>query len=204
MRNCETIVAIAAVGVLLAGRVTAGEGQKAPEMTPAQKAEMEAYMKAGTPGAEHKWLASAAGNYTVVSRNWSAPDAKPSEDKGTAKRSMVLDGRVMVEEFTGAMTGAPFRGQGMMGFDNVSGKYWSTWLDSMSTGLFVSEGTCDAKHACTFAGSWNDPITRKPRQARIVTRWSSPTTEAFEMWMKDKQGKEYKSMEMIYTKLMTP
>ena len=60
--------------------------------------------------------------------------------------------------------------------------------------------SCDKQNACTFTGSWNDPITKKPVTARVVTRWTSPTTEQFEMWMRNKQGKEYKSMEMTYTK----
>ena len=41
--------------------------------------------------------------------------------------------------------GIPYRGHGMTGFDNVTDKYWSTWNDSMSTGIMVTEGTCDAQ-----------------------------------------------------------
>jgi hypothetical protein len=47
---------------------------------------------------------------------------------------MIMDGRVMVEDVTSSMMGMPFKGQGMRGYDNVSGKYWGTWVDSMSTG----------------------------------------------------------------------
>jgi len=57
-------------------------------------------------------------------------------------------------------------GHGMTGYDNVSGKYWATWNDSMTTGVMVSQGTCDAKNACTFTGSWNDPIKKGPVKAR--------------------------------------
>ena len=73
---------------------------------------------------------------------------------------MALDGRVMVEDMQSQMHGQPFTGHGMSGYDNVTGKYWSTWNDSMSTGLMVSEGTCDDQGACTFNGSWNDPVTK--------------------------------------------
>ena len=66
------------------------------------------------------------------------------EDTGTATRSVALGGRVLVEEVDSSMMGMPFTGHGMMGFDNVSGKYWSTWNDSMSIGIMVSEGTCDS------------------------------------------------------------
>ena len=36
-----------------------------PEMTPEQKAEMEAYMKAETPGEPHRHLAESVGTYDV-------------------------------------------------------------------------------------------------------------------------------------------
>ena len=114
---------------------------------------------------------------------------------------MVLGGRVLVEEVESSMMGMPFTGQGMRGFDNVSGKHWFTWADSMSTGVMVGEGTCDAaQKTCAFTGSWNDPIKKGPVQARMTSRWTSPTTEVFEMYGPGKDGREMKMMEMVYTK----
>jgi Protein of unknown function (DUF1579) len=189
--------------VILALLVTpafAQGGQAQPEMTPEQKAEMEAYMKAGTPGAPHQSLASQAGNYDVKSRSWHDPGGPAMEESGSVTRRMVLEGRVLVEEFNGTMMGMPFTGHGMTGFDNVSGKYWSTWMDSMSTGMMMSEGTCDAKRACAFTGTWNDPIKKGPVTMRFTTSWTSPTTEIFEMYGPGKDGKEMKMMELTYTK----
>jgi uncharacterized protein DUF1579 len=98
------------------------------------------------------------------------------------------------------MMGMPFTGHGMQGYDNVTGKYWATWNDSMSTGLMVSEGTCDAKNACTFKGSWNDPVKKTKVTSRMSSRWPSPTTQVFEMYGPGKDGKEFKMMEMTYTR----
>ena len=174
--------------------------QQQPEMTPDQQAEMEAYAKAGTPGAAHQALASTVGNYDLKVRSWMEPGGPPMEEAGTATRAMALDGRVRVESVSSKMMGAPFTGHGMLGYDNVTGKYWSTWNDSMSTGLMVSEGTCDDSRACTFTGSWNDPVKKGPVTARMTTRWTSPTTEVFEMYGPGRDGKEMKMMEMTYTK----
>ena len=115
------------------------------------------------------------------------------EDSGTATRAMTLDGRVMVEEVTTTMMGMPYSGRGMMGYDNVSGRYWST-------GLMVSQGSCDAKNSCTFTGSWNDPIKKGPIKSRMTTRWTNPTTQVFAMYGPGKDGKEFKMMEITYTK----
>ena len=146
---------LAAIAVLaLTALAVAQQTQKPPEMTPEQKAEMEAYMKAGTPGAPHKVLASTAGSYDLKIKHWQQPGAPAMEETGTATRAVALDGRVLVEEFKSSMMGMPYTGHGMTGFDNVTGKYWSTWSDSMSTGLMVSEGTCDDQgKACTFTGT---------------------------------------------------
>jgi hypothetical protein len=122
------------------------------------------------------------------------------EEKGTATRKMALDGRMLVEDFSGSMMGQPFTGQGTRGFDNVSGKHWSTWMDSMSTGLMVSEGTCDKKNACTYKGSWNDAVTKKPKSVRMTSKWTNAKTEVFEMFGEDKDGKEMKMMEITYKK----
>jgi len=185
--------------VLLCGPVAA-QPEPEPKMTPEQSAEMEAYQKAGTPGAPHKALAATAGTYSVKTKSWSEPGGPATEETGTVTRSMTLDGRVLVEEFNSKFMGAPFTGHGMQGFDNVSGKYWSTWTDSMSTGLMVSEGTCDAKQNCTFAGSWNDPIKKGPVKTRMTSRWTSPSVEIFEMYGPGRDGKEMKMMEITYTK----
>ena len=174
--------------------------QQPDAMTPEQKAEMEAYMKAGTPGAPHKFMAGTAGSYDCKVKSWHEPGKAPMEETGTATRTMGLDGRVLMEDFKGSMMGMPFTGHGMSGYDNVSGKYWSTWTDSMSTGLMVSTGTCDTQHACTYTGSWNDPIKKGPITARMTSRWTSPTVEVFEMYAPDKDGKEMKMMEITYTK----
>ena len=174
-------------------------GDAPPEMTPEQKAEMEAYMKAGTPGEPHKTMAAGVGTYDVVVKSFAGPDAPPMVEKGTAVRTMDLDGRIVVERMNCTMMGQPFTGMGLTGFDNVTGKYWSTWNDSMSTGIMLSEGTCDADHACTFTGSWNDPVKGKVT-ARMRSKRVSPGVESFEMYSVEKDGKETKMMEMTYTK----
>jgi hypothetical protein len=197
----RTLTAAMLLGVSWAVAVhAADEAGKAPEMTPEQKAEMDAYIKAGTPGAPHEGLGATAGTYSVKMKNWHEPGAAPMEETGTARRSMILDGRVLVEQFTGTMMGSTFTGHGMTGYDNTTGKYWSTWMDSMSTGLMVSEGTCNAQRECTFKGSWNDPVKKTVVHSRMTTRWTDPKTEVFEMYGPDRKGQEMKMMEMTYTR----
>jgi hypothetical protein len=199
-KRAGTLFATAVVAAA-ATLVLAQSANQQPEMTPEQKAEMEAYMKAGALGASHQALAAAVGDYDLKIKSWHEPGGPAAEETGTVTRSMMLDGRVRVEKLTSQMMGTPFTGFGMMGFDNVTGKYWSTWNDSMSTGLMVSEGTCDASGKnCTFTGSWNDPIKKGPLKSRMTLRKPTPTTEIFEMYGPGKDGKEMKMMEITYTR----
>lgn len=171
-----------------------------PEMSPEEAAMMAAYQKAGAPGPQHAALAKTAGSYDLAIRSWNAPGAEPVASTGTATRSMALDGRVMVEDMQSEMYGQPFTGHGMHGYDNVTGRHWSTWNDSMSTGLMVADGTCDEAGACSFTGSWNDPVTKGKVTARMTTKWTSPNVEVFEMYSPGPDGKEMKMMEITYTK----
>lgn len=195
-----TLLSVAvSVGLLTAFAAHAQE-TKAPAMTPDMQAQMEAYQKAGTPGMEHGKLAAMTGNYDLTVKSWYAPGAPPSSDKGTATRRMILGNRVLVEEVTASMMGQPFTGQGLHGFDNVTGRYWATWNDSMSTGVMVSDGTCDAQLACTYTGKHHDPVTKKEQTSRMTSRWTDTNTEVFEMYGPGPDGKETKMMEITYRK----
>lgn len=133
-------------------------------------------------------------------KSWHSPDAPPVTEGGAATRKMILGNRVMVEDVSSQMMGAPYSGQGMHGFDNVTGKYWATWNDSMSTGLMVSEGTCDANLTCAYTGSYHDPVSKKVQTARMTSRWTDANTEVFEMHGPGPDGEECKMMEITYRK----
>lgn len=186
--------------VALAATLPALAQDAPPKMSPEEAAAMEAYQKAAAPGPQHAALAKMAGTYDLKIRSWTKPGAPPTEETGTATRRMMLDGRVLAEDVESRMYGQPFNGHGLSGYDNTSGKYWSTWNDSMSTGLMVSEGSCDDAGACTFTGSWNDPVTKGKTTARMTTKWTSPTVEVFEMYGPGPDGKDMKMMEITYTR----
>lgn len=173
----------------------------AQQMSPEEQAIMEAYQQAATPGPQHAHLAGTQGKYTLKVKSWQSPDTPPSEDTGEATRRMTLDGRVLVEEVQSSMMGQPFTGLGLHGYDNVSGKYWATWNDSMGTGLMVAEGDCDDQGNCAFTGSWNDPLTKGKITARMTSRWTGPDTEVFEMYGPGPDGKEMKMMELTYQRV---
>jgi len=184
---------------VFAAPAIAQEGEM-PQMTPEQQAEMEAYMTAGALGPQHELMAKNVGTFDVAMKSWMDPASPPMESKGVAIRTLHMDGRVMHEDFQSDMMGMPFTGLSRSGYDNVSGKYWSTWTDSMSTGIMVSEGECDENHNCTYVGTHNDPIKGGPVTNRYVAKWNSADEQYFAMYGPGRDGDEVKMMEMIYTR----
>ena len=182
-----------------AAPVIAQEGEM-PQMTPAQQAEMEAYMKAGALGPQHEMMANQVGTFDVAVKSWMDPAAPPMESKGVAIRTLHMGGRILHEEFQGDMMGTPFTGLSRGGYDNVSGKWWSTWTDSMSTGIMLSEGDCDESHSCIYIGTYNDPVKGGPVTNRYVVKSVSPDEQYFEMYGPGRDGNEVKMMEMVYTR----
>jgi hypothetical protein len=190
-------VGVAAVLTLVLGAVPVAAQQG--EMTPEQKAQWDAWMKAMTPGAEHQAMAANVGTWNATVTMWEAPGAPPQKSEGVSKRRMALGGRVMVDEWTGTVMGMPFEGMGTSGYDNAAKKWWGTWTDNMSTGVMTMTGTCDAdpKKGCSHVGSFVDPISGKAVTNRSTTVWPSADEERMEMFMTGPDGKEWKNMEIV-------
>lgn len=188
--------------VLLALLTTGGaglaqEGELPPGMTPEI---MQAWAAAATPGAEHARLAEMAGHWTFTGTFMMVPGGPTETATGTAERTLILGGRVLVEKVASQMFGQPFEGQGMTGYDNVSGEYWGTWNDNLGTGVMVSSGTCADDGTCEFIGTWNDALVGGPKSARMTTS-SDGDTETHAMYDKGPDGKEFKSMELVYRRV---
>jgi hypothetical protein len=186
IRSAVALVAISFLGPQLA---VAAE--------PAMDPQMEAIIKAGTPGAAHARLAEGAGRWKMSVTSWPAPGAPPQVSMATATREMILGGRYLKETVIGDWGGMPFEGQGLLGYDNVDKSYYSTWIDNFSTGVMTQKGTCDAAHKrCEFKGTANDPVSGKQVNSRTVVLHPDPDHEVVEMYGPGPDGKEFKLMEL--------
>ncbi len=184
--------------VMSASLVVAKE--KKPEKQMDMQAMMDTYKKLATPGEPHKELASLAGSWNTKTKSWMEPNKPPMESTGSCEQKTLLDGRFLQQECTGEMMGQPFTGIGVIGYDNFTKKYVSTWMDSMGTGIYFMEGTASADgKTITQKGSYNDPI-EGPMKLRGVTKIVDNKTEIFEMYGTGKRGKDMKMMQITYTR----
>jgi hypothetical protein len=128
-----TIRCLAVAMVALAAGASLAQEGAAPSAE--QQAMMEAYQRAATPGPQHASLAKMAGDFTLTVKSYMEPGAEPEVSAATATRRVILGGRFLEEVVKGTMMGQPFEGQGISGYDNVTGSWWGTWVDTMSTGM---------------------------------------------------------------------
>ena len=185
------------------GEKAQGEKAAAGQPTPEQAAaEMEAWMKLGQPGPEHARLKKMVGTYKTEAEMVMAPGTPPQKSSGTQTYEEMLGGRYIHGTYTGEMMGMPFQGMSLMGYDNQKKKYFTAWVDSMSTGMMVSEGTADASgKVITFTGSYDDPMTGKAKKYRQVTTVESDDKHKFEWFENGEDGKEYRMMIVTYTRV---
>ncbi|HVG02888.1 MAG TPA: DUF1579 domain-containing protein [Nitrospira sp.] len=161
---------------------------------------MNVYAKLATPGELHSRMASRAGSWNTVTKEWTDPQKPPTESTGACEHTMVLGGRFLRQECTGDMMGQPFIGLGFLGYDNKGKKYVSMWMDSMGTGIFHMEGKAgkDANRI-TLLGRYDDPL-QGPMKLRAVTKLIDMDHEVFEMYGAGKNNTERKMLEIVYTR----
>lgn len=153
------------------------------------------------PGPEHKVLERLTGTYSAKVKAYFEPGKPPEESAGVMKRRMLMEGRYLQEEYDGKIGDESFSGMGLVGFDKIKKKYVVTWIDSMSTGFMSSEGTYDAaKKTLTYISEDIDPNTGKKTKGRDVLRMDSDDRQTFEMYRMDDAGKEFKVLEIVYTR----
>jgi len=166
-----------------------------------QKAEMDAMMKAATPGDAHKKLNPMAGTWTTDVKMWMAPGAPPAGGGGVAENTWTLDGRFLEQHFTGNFMGMPFTGVGYTGYDNIKKKYVGTWMDTMTTSMMISSGQADADgKSITFTSTMDDPMTGKSSPVKEKVTVVDEDHHTLEMWGAGPDGKMFKMMEIAYTR----
>jgi hypothetical protein len=191
-----------ALALLLAGLAMAQEKAqlgKAPE--PAADPMMEAWIKASSPGEAHKLMQKHVGEWVAEVKLWMDPSAEPMVSKGKGTNTLIFGGRYLESRFVGEFQGQPFEGIGYMGYDNVQKKFVNFWIDSSSTWFMLSSGTTDkAGKVWRNSGEVSDPMTGKMKPYREEAVFETPDRIVSRAYDKTPDGKEFKSMEITYTR----
>jgi len=200
-RNNRRAVATAAILLLCGILVTAQEKSKPAPPKMDQQAAMEMMQKLATPGAGHKKLDVLIGSWTTKNSMWMEPDKAPEVTEGTSEHRWTLGGRFLEQRYEGKFMGMPFSGIGYTGYDNYKKKYVSVWMDSFGTSMMNMTGSFDKSgKVLTSTGRIDDFTTGKVATVRETMTLVGNDEVLFEMWSPSPEGKEYKMMEIRYTR----
>jgi hypothetical protein len=152
-----------------------------------------------TPGPEHELLKKDVGTWDATVEMMMPPGQPPA--KGTEVNVMGPGGLWLITDFkSDNMMGAAFQGHGVGGWDPAKKKYVGTWVDSMSTGVSLTESTYDPATK-TLTGMLEGPgPDGQPMKMKAVTQYKDDGSRVFTMYMKGPDGKEAPTMRITYTR----
>lgn len=198
MKLQSILIVLLASTFCLSTGFSSDHADKEPAMSP----EMMEVMKRMAPNEKHEVLKQYAGDWTYTGTFKMSHDAPGQEMAGTMKNTIVYDGRFLKQVIKGPWMGSKFEGLGFTGYDNVKGKYVTTWLDNMATGIMSSSGDYDAstktltlkgEHSCAMSGE-------KERYYRSEWTILDDNNSVYKSYTLDPNGEEYMSMEIKYTR----
>lgn len=124
--------AAALLSILAIAAALFAQGKERPPAAPSANA-------GGAVGDEHRRLAALAGQWRVKQSLWLVAGQPPQLDTGAARFTPVLGGRHLRQDLR-IESSAPFRGLGYMGYDNATGGYYASWMDTNFTGILLLQG----------------------------------------------------------------
>ncbi|MGZ3182614.1 MAG: DUF1579 family protein [Telluria sp.] len=154
------------------------------------EAQMQNWMAATRPVAEHAKLAALAGAWKVHQRDFDQAGAPWSEADGTAEFGTFLDGRFLQQELHTALMGHPFNGVSLLGYNRESGQYVGTWMDNFGTSMMPLHGGFDAAgKVLTMEGTdgWS-----------LKETWIDARHHRMEWWGPGPGGKPMLKVEVVY------
>ena len=198
-----------ALTFVLGGTLLITSALAAEKGAPPDPAEEMAKMAAlGQPGENHKLLAELVGSWDCKVTFWLEPGAPPSVSSGTAVRKATLDGRYFVMDTAvkmqmpgpdGQMHPVDYKGMQIDGYDNAKGRFFSTWMDNMGTGLLMAEGSYDPADKTFTYHSEEETTPGTKTKVRGVVELIDKDDYLFD-WYEEHGGKEAKTMEIMYTR----
>ena len=109
--------------------------------------------------AAHRLLARMEGSWKGTARTWFEPGKLADTSPIAGVVRPVLEGRYVLHEYEGTLTGSRMLGWALFGHDLQRKVYTMAWVDTchMGTGTMLSEGADGDADSFSVLGSYADP-----------------------------------------------
>jgi len=148
------------------------------------------------PTAEHELIQQYTGKWKVACKFYMEPGKPPMETAATETIERV-GAFWTVSRYETTMMGGPFQGRSTLGYEPHSGKYVSTWVDSMTPVLCHMTGTKKGD-TLTMEGSFFSCMTNSVLKHKTTDKFISKDEHVFEMFATMPDGTEIKMMTNHY------
>lgn len=150
----------------------------------------------------HAKLSTLIGSWKGTTKTWFEPGVVADESEMLGTFRPVLGGRFVMHEYSGTLSGKPFEGIAIYGYDIPNDTFQCSWIDSfhMGTGIMLSNGAA-TENGSSVLGSYGGPGIPVPWGWRTVTELKSPDTLVITAYNISPEGQEDKATETIYTRL---
>lgn len=196
---------LAIVSGLLSRPVQAGSEPVAQPENQAmdRDAMMKMMEQASVPDEHHQVLARMAGRWhAVLSAQPMEPGGEGFTTTGTMVNTMIMGGRYLQQNFSGAFMGKPMTGQGFTGYHKALKRYEAVWWDSGSTaiGFNVGQAGEDAS-TITLSGEETDPMTGQTATVKDVIEIQDDDHHVFTRYYMAPDGSQMEGFRVAYTRM---
>ncbi len=146
--------------------------------------------------AEHKLLMTHVGQWNVDCKFYMDPSQPPMETSATDTVEAVGEFWTVCK-FQASMMGMPFTGRATLGYEPSTGRYVSTWIDSMAPVLCLMHGETKGD-TLTMRGDFYSCMTNSVLAHRTTEKHISKDERIFEMFCTLPDGVEIKMMSNHY------
>ena len=194
------IGAVCAAIIVSAGLLAQDKENPYGETSPEQEAMMKAWKEYATPGKEHAELAKQVGEWSLELKMWHELGAEVEVSQATSTVKPILDGRYFFETVKSEYRGMPFEGRALFGFDKLTKKYFTVWIDNMGTGMMTYTGTASGEGTIHYSVEMPNPQTGQYETGHATDKLVSDDEYIFIMYRKAPSGEEFKAMEITATR----